>query len=273
MHPSRALPAGFCLFLLSCGLAGASDPGAAMPRAFGAGDLFRSSEEFKVFTAETMYEHVDGEAELFKRFGATRLVYGLYEGPVRTSVTVDAVELGSPENAFGLYRLYTGCEEDTREEAVDQGRFYASDSTAFAWVGTSFLRVNAADSPEPLAVFRGFLTAFAQKTTPAVPLPGYVAELERAARRPCDVRYFPDFVDPALEVGPGYRWVTPGGKTAFLLQRSSAAEGAALAGELAGKTGRPCRALGRFVVLPKDGGEKEMAELEHLLAALKTHAD
>ncbi|MBN2103124.1 hypothetical protein JW835_03690 [bacterium] len=61
-----------------------------------------------VYNPPTLYEYINGEAELYHRYGFVRLVTQTYyrSDSEDSSITVNLYDMGSPENAFGIYASY-----------------------------------------------------------------------------------------------------------------------------------------------------------------------
>jgi len=68
---------------------------------------------------DNMFEHVNGEAELLKRFGAASLTFVSYENDNGDYFSIDVLDMREPINAYGLYRLYTGC-DDTEYKLLEE---------------------------------------------------------------------------------------------------------------------------------------------------------
>jgi len=119
----------FFLVLLtaSAGLAESLLDQVVFPSSIGHDPLFHMKGPSGVLAAGEMFEHVNGEAELLKRYGAVGLSYTLYEAQSGNSVSIDLVDMVTTENAFGLYRLYAGCDEGSIEFEISGGRVRKGD--------------------------------------------------------------------------------------------------------------------------------------------------
>lgn len=195
-----------------------AEEGVRSPRELAGPPPLALSQPVKSFKMETMYEHVNGEAELFRRFGATTLEYSLYEkGEV--TITADLVTLPTVEHAYGLYRLYTACPEELTEERTDAGMITTGDKTAYGYAGNLFFRINAYRAEDEKPFFR----QFAQALGPAAKGSKLLDGLAALAARPCGSVYIPDDVDPLFASGPGWRVTAPDTTKVYL----SALEGEA----------------------------------------------
>ena len=164
-----------------------------------------------------MYEHVNGEAELLKRYGAVLLAYAYYENDRGVYLSVDILDMGAPVNAFGLYSLYAGCDGD--EYSASGSTVLSGDFTSYAILGRYFMRIDFetdGDNEDRKSLVGEFLLELSRGLPAPGPLPATVARLKKLARKPCEVGYHPEHVDYDLEAGPGYTWIGPHGGTYFI---------------------------------------------------------
>ncbi len=212
--------------------------------------------EVKTWSPDTMFEHVNGEAELLKRYGAESLAFTYYDNTQGDYLSVELLDMGMPINAYGLYRLYADCEDG--EYQVAGATVLGGDYTSYAMLGRHFLRVNAemSDADDGKAIVDNFLKQFAEKL-PAETSGKSMSVLEYLqgkARKPCEVHYHPENLDYDLETGPGYAWVGPDGQNYFLniLPTDSAARQHA---DMLGKKGvTTLLASGKAVIWQKEKG-------------------
>jgi hypothetical protein len=212
--------------------------------------------------AETMYEHVNGEAELLKRYGAFGVSYALYEGAGETVLSVDIIDLGESLNAFGLLSLYTGCDGDP--EKVDGTLLYPGTWTSYGRRDGLFIRVDV-DAPDGPGLTRQFIKALSRGLPEPSPLPPEVDVFRHAARRPCEVGYHPEDVDYDLDAGPGYTWTGTEGQACFARVLLSRDEAVSLMAALEGKGVKTVRAKGRVVAWSKEAMAGTGAYLENVL--------
>lgn len=237
-----------------------------LPASFNGGTMVRV-EEPKTWTSDTMYEHVNGEAELLKRYGAVELVYAFYENQGDGYLSVDILDMGAPENAFGLYSLYAGCDGD--EYKVSGATVLAGDFTSYAIFGRYFMRIDfeARGSKEGgRSLVSSFLSEFADALPAPEQLPPIVKHLKKLAGRPCETGFHPEHVDYDLETGPGYIWVGPKGEN-YVLQTLSSPDDAMVHKTTLLKKGVPTvLVLESVVVWTKAGTEEARSYLDKVLS-------
>lgn len=188
------------------------------PQAIGDARKLTQAAEIMTWSADTMYEHVNGEAELLKRYGATNLAFTYYENTQGDYFAVELLDMGKPINAYGLYRLYAACEDG--EYQVVGATVLEGDYTSYAILGRHFLRINTESDvvEDSRGLVDDFLSKFAEELS--VDVGGKSMDvleyLQGKARKPCEVEYHPEHLDFDLEAGPGYAWVGPNGKNYLL---------------------------------------------------------
>lgn len=178
-----------------------------IPAALSICSSFQAEGAPRVYSREDMYEHINGEAELFKRFGVRRLVYASFSTKHGDSVTVEMVDFETMEGALGIFRLYSGCDEGTDEVDFPGFRILRSGTSAFALKGNLFMRVYTfADTAGCGDLAGEFVEKIFSRVETESPIPSAARVLEGAAGRRCDVSFHPDDADVERGSGPGYRW-------------------------------------------------------------------
>ncbi|MBN1782836.1 hypothetical protein JW948_16990 [bacterium] len=97
-------------------------------------------EPAQTYSPETLYEAIDGEATLYHEYGFVAMMTQSYYLNEDTAVTVNLYDMGSPENAFGIYTRYRfpgyefekiGAEAMVAEYGIKfcQGRYFADISS------------------------------------------------------------------------------------------------------------------------------------------------
>ena len=208
---------------------------ASVPESLGSEPVLTLTDTVRTWSPDNMYEHVNGEAELLIRYGTSGLAFAAYENGSGDYVSVDILDLQKPINAYGLYRLYTGCEEET---GMHGATVYSDDYTNYAVYGQYFLRISLDTGDHPdgnSALVEEFLSHFTGHLPDQAPLPAALAILQQHAASPCEVNYHPDQIDYDLETGPGYSWVGKDGDSYSAIILDSEQSAGRKAEELKGK--------------------------------------
>lgn len=141
-------------------------------------------------TPETLYEYIDGAAELYISFGFRIMASATYKKQGEPDIQVDWFDMGEAANAFGIFTH--GMENPARE--VGQGSEYADGQLRF-WKGRFFATIQAA--PETgasrAAVFKlaSLLTAAIAETGT---VPGLVSLLPEKKLASGTIRFFSHFI-------------------------------------------------------------------------------
>ena len=239
----------------------------ALPDSFGQDPALTMVEKQQAWNPDNMYEHVNGEAELLKRYGAVGLGYAVYENESGAFLSVDILDMGVPVNAFGLYSLYAGC--DGKEYRDSGATVLSGDFTSYAVLGPYFMRIDHetdGNRETGKSLVGEFLAELLKRKIPVSgKLPGVVGHLKELARKPCEVGYHPEHVDYDLETGPGYTWIGPNGVTYLISFLPSPDEGKAYAGILRSKGVPTVLISGKAVAWPKKPTEGTDEYLEGVL--------
>jgi len=163
----------------------------------------------QVYDQKTLYDYIDGGAELYLSYGFQRALAFLYQQGADREIKVDVFDMGSSHNAFGIFAH--GRERD--EAVIGQGSEYAGGLLTF-WKDRYFVSVlGYPETPETRAVVHALGQAVAAAVPRTGPLPPLVALLPKPHRVPGSVRFFRHHLwltstvfvahDNLLGIGPG----------------------------------------------------------------------
>lgn len=144
------------LFLLSGGMsapAAAADPEKTLlpPSGFSPGWILEGP--IKKYSADDLFEYINGEAELYLQHGFQDLVSGFYlnERNEKQGLSADLYRMASPLEAFGIYARYRGM--GVRIVAVGMEGFVSAAQMMFCQ-GRYFVQLNASGTASlPAGVF------------------------------------------------------------------------------------------------------------------------
>ncbi|RMG60889.1 MAG: hypothetical protein D6713_01670 [Deltaproteobacteria bacterium] len=154
-----------------------------------------------VLGKEDFYEHIDGEAEFFIRFGAEVLSYAYYREGER-EYPVDLFRFSGDEGAYGVYRVYAGCGEGEERE-VGKGLVTSLEGVIYGVKGRYFFRIFPPEGGRGEAL--SLAEALVKRTPGSAPPPEVRALTSLPGGGAC-VEYFPDNLFPGVERSRGYRW-------------------------------------------------------------------
>lgn len=99
------------------------------------------------FTADNLYERINGRAELYLAYDVIKLTTATFEDKtdIGRFVEVSIFDMGNPTNAFGIFSV----ERFQGDPPLDLGRLsYCSDSNAYIWKGKYYITIVVSDSTE-----------------------------------------------------------------------------------------------------------------------------
>jgi len=96
-----------CFGILSSGYA-APPPGKGNPAFFPKVEGWKGPEEIQVFSPETLYDYINGAADLYVKYDFQELQVGEYQGPEKASIAVELYRHRTPSQAFGIYSQERG---------------------------------------------------------------------------------------------------------------------------------------------------------------------
>jgi hypothetical protein len=142
------------------------------------------------YTPQSLYEKIDGLADLFLSYDVAGLTVASYRKPADLDVLLDVFiyDMGTPTNAFGVFSV----ERSSDEPAVDIGRAaYRSEASVFVWKGQYYLKIVTADSSTELG---SVALPLAQQVAAVLPDSGEkvwgLGAMPRANLVPNSLRYF-----------------------------------------------------------------------------------
>ena len=265
----KVLAVPLFLLLLALTAPGYSLERSSLPDTLTYEHVLTRTDEPQTWSPDTMFEHVNGEAELLIRYGAVGLTFVAYENEMGEYVSVDILDLGEPINAYGLYRLYSGC--DGVEQNIDGATVLADEYTSYAFFGQYFLRINLDTDDNAKygnTIIADFLNHFSAHLPPQDSLPAILELIRKEARQECEVNYHPEHIDYDLETGPGYTWVGKKDRSFSFILLGSAENAQLHYDKLKEKGVSPIAILNNGVIWEKAGESESTAYLEEILRAL-----
>jgi hypothetical protein len=110
----------------------------------GAAEQWVQRDAPKMFTKETLFEHIDGQADLFLQYGFEQSVFATYQNrkdPERT-ITLDIYDMGDVLHAFGIFSRFRN-EDRPGRIGLDSS---LGDQYVFFYKGKYFVVVQATGS-------------------------------------------------------------------------------------------------------------------------------
>ncbi|MBP7864481.1 MAG: hypothetical protein KA419_00915 [Acidobacteria bacterium] len=162
MHAPFLAKPRLCVFAFVLPVLLSSAPAAGAGPAKGTGPgLFPQVAGWKMvegptaYTRETLFEYIDGAADLFLQYDFRELAAARYENGGKAALTVDVYRMGGPLHAFGVYSR----ERPAKGSFLPLGaEGYAGDGSVYFLAGDCYVKVSlegaspeAADAPGTFA--------------------------------------------------------------------------------------------------------------------------
>ncbi len=182
----------------------------------------RPAGEVERYTPDNLWEKIDGEAELYRRFGLEGSVAAGYASPEdptrRIEVTLHG--MASPLGAFGLFASFRAPGDDV-EDTGNGG--IVGQRQAFFWHGRLFILVDAfgPDDARPQDLRRA-VTLVSAELGPPPPKPPLLAAFESLAK-PGTVQYVPDHLLSRASLPPGLEGEDAEGLSFFVATQETTA--------------------------------------------------
>jgi len=113
-------------------------------------DGWTLTEEVEQYGPQSLYEKINGLAELFLSYDVVGLTFASFAASADADIVIDVhvYDMGTPTHAFGVFSV----ERSADEAPVDIGRVgYRSDASFFIWKGRYYLKIIASEETDELA--------------------------------------------------------------------------------------------------------------------------
>lgn len=141
----------------------------------------------ETFTRETLFEHIDGQADLFLEYGFEKSVFTIYRN-VNSSedkIDVDIYDMGNPLQAFGVFSRFRH-EESTAGIGLDSS---LGDRYALFYKGKYFVVLQATDSNA--STLKRLAQEIESRISDNSAPPKEIAYFPKSGLKPGSIEYFP----------------------------------------------------------------------------------
>jgi hypothetical protein len=104
---------------------------------------WKASGEDAVYDRKTLYDYMDGGAEVYLAFDFRDVFVRKYGGPGGDEIVLDIYDMGSPAEAFGMF----SCDRQDPEAGIGQGSEYGPGLLRF-WRGRYFVSITVAGNED-----------------------------------------------------------------------------------------------------------------------------
>lgn len=160
------------------------------------------------YNRKTLFEHINGQAELFVQYGFQGSVFAIYQHKKRTEnqIEADVYDMGNVAQAFGVFSRFRN-EDRPGGFGLDS---YLDDHSAFFYKGRYFVLLYAAESN--LDALAQFSKLIASKISDPAPPPREIGFFPRDGLKPASVQYYPEGLLGKQFLKRGFRGTYPEGE-------------------------------------------------------------
>lgn len=147
-------------------------------------------EEDTVYDDRTIFDYIDGAAEVYRAYNMQRCLSRRYETPHGPAVILDIFDMGSSEDAYGVFTH----DQDGEEMELGQGAFYRSGWLSM-WKDRFFVSIYAEQETEAtFAVVRELAETVSLLIKVEGSRPRMISHLPSDGIQPRSVKFFHDHV-------------------------------------------------------------------------------
>ncbi|MCX7598766.1 MAG: hypothetical protein N2512_07835 [Armatimonadetes bacterium] len=170
--------------LVAAGMAACRGEGIVLPDRAG---LWRAEGPAKTYDRRTLYDYIDGSAEVYLAYGFRKLTTRRYVCEGQPAIAADVFDMGSPADAYGIFSF----ERMGGHVGLGDGSEYGGGMLRF-WQGRYFVCVSA---PKETEAVKQATLQLGRRISAALPKPGFgppkiVSLLPSQGLRTDRVRYF-----------------------------------------------------------------------------------
>src|SRR4030043_96348 len=142
----------------------------------------------RTFTKKTLFEHINGQAELFFKYGFQKSVFAIYQNRKnqKDQIELDIYDMGNVLQAFGIFSRFRS-EDRPGGFGLDS---YLDDHSALFYKGKFFVLLYATESnPDSL---RQFSKLISSKILNSSLPPKEISYFPKNGLKPGSIQYFPE---------------------------------------------------------------------------------
>jgi len=142
----------------------------------------------QIYTKKTLFEHINGQAELFFKYGFQKSVFAIYQKNKNPEfqIELDIYDMGNVLQAFGIFSRFRA-----EGPAVGIGLdSYLDDQSALFYKGKYFVMLYSTESSP--SILRQFSMAVSLKIADRSPPPKEIGYFPTKGLQPGSIQYFPE---------------------------------------------------------------------------------
>lgn len=181
-----------------------------VPKTAPEGWILRDSPE--TFTRETLFEHINGQADLFVQYGFENSVFAVYQNASSSEdkVELDIYDMGDSLHAYGVFSRFRQ-EEKPAGIGLDS---YLGDKYAIFYKGKYSVVLQATDSN---TILKRLAQEIESRISDTSASPGELEYFPKTGLKPGSIEYFPDGL-------LGYQFLHRGFRASYTEQNTKTGE-------------------------------------------------
>ena len=142
------------------------------------------------YTKKTLFGHIDGQAELYFKYGFQKSVFAIYQNKKspENQIELDIYDMGNVLRAFGIFSRFRN-EDRPAGIGLDS---CLDDRSAFFYKGRYFVMLYATESN--LSILKEFSMIVSLKISDPSPPPKEIGYFPKNGLKPGSIQYFPEGV-------------------------------------------------------------------------------
>jgi hypothetical protein len=167
----------------------------------------------KTFDRKTLFEHINGQAELFLKYGYQKSVFAIYQnGENREKqIEIDVYDMGNVLQAFGIFSRFR-TEDRPGGFGLDS---YLDERSALFYQGKYFALVQATE-PDP-DLLKEWAAALSKRIDPPLSPPKEIGYFPKTHLKPGSIQYFSESLLGLRFLPRGFQGTYLSGSGEFLL--------------------------------------------------------
>jgi hypothetical protein len=141
----------------------------------------------RIYNKKTLFEHINGEAELFIKYGFQESIFAVYQGQRKENqIDLDIYDMGNVLHAFGIFSRFRN-EDRPAGIGLDS---YLDERYGFFYKGRYFVMLYATESDT--SILKGLEMAISSRIEDVSPSPKEIGYFPKNRLKPGSIQYFPE---------------------------------------------------------------------------------
>jgi len=142
----------------------------------------------QVYTQKTLFEHIDGQAEIFFKYGFQKSVFAIYQNGnnSKDQIELDLYDMGNVLQAFGIFSRFRG-EDRTAGVGLESN---LGDSSLLFYKGRYFVMLYATEADA--VILKKMAMTISSSIPDSSPAPKEIESFPKEGLKPGSIQYYPE---------------------------------------------------------------------------------